>query len=67
MHLRRVLASVPVCALGPSEWYCSLASLVLHLKRWTLLRPTLPAIVEPGRRNIGMPQPLLHLGDVDRA
>ena len=26
----------------------------------TLLRPTLPAIVEPGRRNVGMPEPFLH-------
>ena len=40
------------------------ARLVLHLKRRTLLRPALPAIVEPGRRNVGMPEPLLHLGDV---
>jgi hypothetical protein len=38
--------------------------LVFHLKRRTLLRPTLPAIIEPCRRNVGMPQPLLDLGDV---
>src|SRR5689334_21597889 len=38
----------------------SLARLVLHLKRRTLLGPTLSPVIEPGRGNVGMPQPLLH-------
>ena len=37
---------------------------ILHLERRALLRPTLSTIIEPCRRNIGMPEPLLHLGDV---
>jgi hypothetical protein len=41
-----------------------LARSVLHLKRWALLWPTLPAIIEPRRGDVSMPQPLLHLGDV---
>src|SRR5919198_3638879 len=28
------------------------------------LRPTLPTIIPPGRGNVGMPQPLLHFGNV---
>jgi hypothetical protein len=39
-------------------------STFLHLKRRTLLWPTLPPIIEARRRNVGMPQPLLHLGNV---
>jgi hypothetical protein len=38
--------------------------LIPHLKRRTILRPCLPPVVEPGGGNIGMPEPLLHLGDV---
>jgi hypothetical protein len=41
-----------------------LARLVFHFKGRTLLRPTLPAVIEPGCGNVGMPEPLLHLGDV---
>ena len=39
-------------------------SLIPNLKRRTILRPTLPFIIHPRCRNITMPQPLLHLGDV---
>ncbi len=38
--------------------------LILHLKRGALLRPTLPTIIQPCRGNVGMPQPLLHFGNV---
>ena len=40
------------------------ANLLLHLKRRTLLRPTLPAIIEPRGGYVGIPEPLLHLGNV---
>ena len=46
------------------SFFFSLARLILYFKGLTLLRPTLPAIVEARRRNVGMPQPLLHFGDV---
>src|SRR2546425_13261101 len=36
-----------------------LARSVLHLKHRALLRPTLPAIIQPRGGNVGMPQPLL--------
>src|SRR5712691_9484231 len=39
-------------------------SAIFHLKRRTLLRPTLPAIIQARGRNVGMPQPLLHFGNV---
>src|SRR4029453_10893892 len=42
----------------------TLARSVFYLKCRTLLWPTLPAIIETRRRNVRMPQPLLHLGDV---
>jgi len=42
----------------------SLARSVFHLKYGTLLWPALPAIIEPRRRNVGMPQSLLHFGNV---
>src|SRR5712692_4812717 len=45
-------------------FYPSLARSILYLKRRTLLGPTLPAIIEARSRNVGMPQPLLHFGDV---
>ena len=38
--------------------------LILYLERRTLLGPTLPAIVQPSRGNVGMPQPFLHFGNV---
>src|SRR5438132_14284708 len=38
--------------------------LIFHLKRWTLLRPTLPAVIQPRGGNVSMSQPLLHLRDV---
>jgi hypothetical protein len=41
----------------------SIAS-ILYLKRGALFRPTLPLIINPCRRDIRVPQPLLHLGDV---
>jgi len=34
---------------------------ILHLKRRTLLGPVLPAVIEPGRGNVRMSEPLLHL------
>jgi hypothetical protein len=37
---------------------------VLYLKRWAILRPGLPPIIEPRRSDVGMPKPLLHLGNV---
>jgi len=38
--------------------------LIPHLKRRAVLRPGLPPIVEPGGGDVGVPEPLLHLGDV---
>jgi hypothetical protein len=35
-----------------------------HLKRRTILRPTPPFVIESRRRDIGMPQPLLDLGNI---
>jgi hypothetical protein len=35
-----------------------------HLKRRAILRPGLPPIIEPCGGNVGVPEPLLHLGDV---
>jgi hypothetical protein len=33
-------------------------------KRWALFWPTLSAIIQLRRGNVGMPQPLLHFGNV---
>src|SRR5436190_14865759 len=41
-----------------------LARLVFYLKRRALLWPALPAIIESGSCNAGMPKPLLYLGNV---
>ena len=38
--------------------------LILHLESRAVLRPHLPLVVEPGRRNVRVPKPLLHLGNV---
>ena len=35
-----------------------------RLKRRTLLWPALPPIIQPRGRNVGVSQPLLHLGNV---
>jgi hypothetical protein len=42
----------------------SLARLILKLKRRALLRSALPAILQPRGGNVGIAQPLLHLGNV---
>ena len=48
-----------------SPWRRSTScSSILHFEYRTLLRPALPAIIRPRGRNVGMPQPLLHLGNV---
>jgi hypothetical protein len=39
--------------------------LILHLERRTFFRTTLPPIIEPGRGDVRMAEPLLHLGDID--
>jgi hypothetical protein len=36
----------------------------MQVKRRTLLRPALPAVIQPRGGNVGMPQPLLHLSNV---
>src|SRR5882724_9098199 len=41
-----------------------LAPSILYLQRRTLLGPTLPPVIEPGGGNVGMSQPLLHLGNI---
>ena len=46
--------------------FSSLARSVFYLKCGTLLRPTLPAIIEPRSRNVRMAQPLLHFGNVSQ-
>jgi hypothetical protein len=38
--------------------------LIPHLKRGAVLWPGLPPVVEARGGNVGMPEPLLHLGDV---
>ncbi len=38
--------------------------LILHFKRRRVLRPVLPAVIEAGGGNIGVSQPLLHLGNI---
>jgi PhoPQ-activated pathogenicity-related protein len=38
--------------------------LIPHLKGRAVLRPGLPSVVEPGGGDVGMPEPLLHLGDI---
>ena len=53
-------ADVPVAVAAHTLENFFLARSILHLECRTLLRPTLPAIVEPGRRNVGMPEPFLH-------
>jgi hypothetical protein len=45
-------------------FYFLFSWLIFHLKRRTLLGSALPAIIEPRRGNVGMPQPLLHFGNV---
>ena len=35
-----------------------------HLKRRTILWPTPPFVIESCRRDIGMPEPLLHFGNI---
>src|SRR4029453_11541439 len=55
--------SLPVDAVVGGLWSCLLvvafllAHLVFHLESWTLLRPTLPAIIQPSRGNVGNAQP----------
>jgi hypothetical protein len=44
----------------------SLTRFILYFECRTLLRPTLPAVIEARRRNVGMPQSLLYLGDVSK-
>ena len=39
-------------------------SFVPYLQGRTILRPALPLVIHPRGRNIRMPQPFLHLGDV---
>jgi hypothetical protein len=39
-------------------------NLISHLKRRTVLGSGLPLIIHPSGRNIRMPQPFLHLGNV---
>ena len=39
-------------------------SSIFHLKRGTFLRSTLSPVIQPRRGNVGMPQPLLHFGNV---
>src|SRR5205823_3723214 len=38
--------------------------LIPHLKRRTVLRPASPFVIEPGRRDIRMPEPLLDFGNI---
>jgi hypothetical protein len=35
-----------------------------HLERWAILRPRAAMIVDPRGGDVGVPEPLLHLGDV---
>ena len=42
----------------------SLPQLIRHLKCRAVLRPGLAVIVDAGRRDIGVAEPFLHLGDV---
>ena len=44
----------------------ALSSLIFHLERRAVLRPTLALVVHPGGRNIRMAQPFLDLSDVGR-
>jgi hypothetical protein len=39
-------------------------ALITYLKRRAVFRPRLALIIEPGRSDIRVPQPLLNLGDV---
>ena len=41
-----------------------LARSVFHLECRTLLGPALPAVIQPRGGNVGMPEPLLHLGNI---
>src|SRR5262249_32568765 len=48
----------------PGQVVSARSPLILYLKRRAFLRPALPAIIEPRGGNVGMPQPLLHFGNV---
>src|SRR5215831_3875666 len=50
--------------LGLQTYTDTQARSVFYLKRRTFLWPALPAVIQPCRGNVGMPQPLLHLGNV---
>ena len=40
------------------------AALIAHFERRRVFRPGLAVIINPRRRNIRMPQPFLHIGDI---
>ena len=42
----------------------SFARSILHLKRRAFLWPALPTIIESCRSKVGMPEPLLHFGNI---
>jgi hypothetical protein len=39
-------------------------ALIRYLERPTVIGPGLSVIVDPRRRNVGVPEPLLHLGGI---
>ena len=49
----------------PSDAACvSLCRLICDFKCWTIFWPSLAMVVNPRGRNIGVPEPFLHLRDV---
>src|SRR5216684_5584 len=59
-------SSRSICALKPStiDAICPQFNLILHPKRQATLRPRFAPVVKPRRRDIGMTEPLLDLGDI---
>src|SRR5689334_3605267 len=46
------------------RWVTESNGSVINLKRWTVFRPRLAVIVNPGGGDVGVAKPLLDLGDV---
>lgn len=58
----RILDRIAIEIRAPASGLSSLS--ILDLKRWRILRPHVPFVIESGGRNARVPKPLLHPGDI---
>ena len=62
--MRRTVASHGQVLDKPKQDQSFTRQSVRHLERRTVLGPGLAVVVDAGGGDVGVPQPLLHLGDV---